>query len=120
VSLILFQQTALIAAFSLIQTLQLLFEGTMRDDQKRRMYKAAILVGLCLIMPLIASCSSISVFMADAMPHWAGGLPANAPPRPSDPRYEEYERALQAKVEDPAKAGEPKAENGGKPPRTTP
>lgn len=81
----------------------------MSADRKRRTSKAAALIGLCLIMPLIAGCGSISVFMADAMPHWAGGLPAGAPPRPTDPRYEEYERALQAKVEDPAKAAQAQA-----------
>jgi hypothetical protein len=92
----------------------------MAGDQKQRTYKVATLIGLCLITPLTAGCSSIGDFMADSLPHWAGGLPAGAPPRPSDPRYEEYERALQAKLEDPAKAGEPKAENSGMPPRTTP
>lgn len=79
----------------------------MGEDQKQRTYRAAAAIGLCLIMPLIAGCGSMSVFMADAMPHWAGGLPANAPPRPADPRYEEYERALAAKVEGPAKSTQP-------------
>lgn len=59
---------------------------------------------LAVVAPLVAGCSSISGFMADAMPHWAGGLPVNAPPRPTDPRYEEYERALLAKAEGPAKS----------------
>lgn len=36
--------------------------------------------------------------MADTMPAWMGGLPADVPPRPSDPRYAEYERAQQAKA----------------------
>jgi hypothetical protein len=37
--------------------------------------------------------------MADNMPKWMGGLPKDAPPRPSDPRYPEYERAQRAKAE---------------------
>jgi hypothetical protein len=89
----------------------------MSRDRKRRAYKAATLIGLCFITPLIAGCSSISVFMADAMPHWAGGLPANAPPRPSDPRYEEYERALQAKADGLVKSEGPQTENSEMPPR---
>lgn len=28
--------------------------------------------------------------MADYVPHWAGGLPADAPPRPGTPQYEAY------------------------------
>jgi hypothetical protein len=89
----------------------------MSRDHKRRAYKAATLIGLCLITSLIAGCSSISVFMADAMPHWAGGLPAGAPPRPSDPHYEEYERALQAKADGLVKSEEPQTENREMPPR---
>ncbi|WP_398468433.1 hypothetical protein [Tardiphaga sp.] len=28
--------------------------------------------------------------MADLIPSWAGGLPADAPPRPGTPEYEAY------------------------------
>lgn len=105
-----------IATFYIIQGLRFLLGEAMSRDHKQRAYKAATLIALCLIVPLTAGCSSISGVVADAFPHWAGGLPADAPPRPSDPRYEEYERALQAKAEGPAKAEEPKAENGGMPP----
>ena len=51
-------------------------------------------------------------FFADAIPHCAGGLPAEAPPRPTDPGYEEYGRALHAKAEGPAKSEEIKPESG--------
>jgi hypothetical protein len=76
----------------------------MTPECRRSGYRAGAFIALCILLPLTAGCSSISDFMADAMPQWAGGMPADAPPRPSDPRYEEYERALQAKVEGPAKA----------------
>jgi len=66
---------------------------------KRQTYRAGTLVALVVVAPLTAGCGSISVFMADAWPHWAGGLPAEAPPRPSDPRYEEFARALAARAE---------------------
>jgi len=46
-------------------------------------------VVLCLGL-LLGSCSSFSGYMADHWPHWAGGLPADAPPRPGAPGYEEF------------------------------
>jgi hypothetical protein len=42
--------------------------------------------------------SSLSATMADSIPHWAGGLPLNVPPRPSDPKYAEYLAKLQGKA----------------------
>ena len=42
--------------------------------------------------------------MADSIPHWAGGLPADAPPRPADPKYAEYLEKLKDKAAaEPAK-----------------
>jgi hypothetical protein len=35
----------------------------------------------------LAGCGS---FVADHWPHWAGGLPADAPPRPGTPGYAEF------------------------------
>jgi hypothetical protein len=45
---------------------------------------AATLLGFGLNL---ASCGS---FVADHWPHWAGGMPADAPPRPGAPGYEEF------------------------------
>jgi hypothetical protein len=42
--------------------------------------------------------SSLSATMADNIPHWAGGLPPDAPPRPSDPKYADYLAKLQGKA----------------------
>jgi len=36
---------------------------------------------------LLGSCS---------LPHWAGGLPENAPPRPGTPEYLEFQQKLEA------------------------
>jgi hypothetical protein len=42
----------------------------------------------------LAGCGSINERVAagvsDAIPAWAGGLPADAPPRPGTARYDEY------------------------------
>jgi hypothetical protein len=50
----------------------------------KRLITAAILLGFGL---QLASCGS---FVADHWPHWAGGLPADAPPRPGTPGYAEF------------------------------
>lgn len=49
--------------------------------------------------------STLSATVADSIPHWAGGLPPDVPPRQSDPEYAGYLANLQAKaVIDPIKA----------------
>lgn len=44
----------------------------------------------------LAGCGTINERMtasvSDAMPVWAGGLPADAPPRPGTAKYDEYMR----------------------------
>ena len=50
---------------------------------------AAIMAVLGLGL-LLASCSSFSATVADHWPRWAGGLPADVPPRPGAPGYEEF------------------------------
>lgn len=50
---------------------------------------------LCVLATVcsLSGCSSInshlSAGMGDAIPHWAGGLPADAPPRPGTAKYDE-------------------------------
>lgn len=51
----------------------------------------------CLLVAIMLSqgltgCSWLSATIADHLPTWAGGLPANAPPRPDDPRYAELKQ----------------------------
>ena len=50
----------------------------------RRLITAATLLGLGLNL---ASCGG---FVADHWPHWAGGLPADVPPRPGTPGYADF------------------------------
>jgi hypothetical protein len=42
--------------------------------------------------------SSLSATVADSIPHWAGGLPPDVPPRPSDPKYADYLAKLKGKA----------------------
>jgi hypothetical protein len=50
----------------------------------KRLFKTAILLGLGLNL---ASCGG---FVADHWPHWAGGMPADVPPRPGAPGYADF------------------------------
>ncbi len=50
----------------------------------KRLITAITLLGFGLNL---ASCGG---FVADHWPHWAGGLPADAPPRPGAPGYAEF------------------------------
>ena len=59
---------------------------------------------ICLLAAALAGCGAIrgmtvstGEFAADHLPAWAGGLPADAPPRPDDPRYEKYIQEESAK-----------------------
>ncbi len=53
----------------------------------RAAVSAAAVVSLSLTL---AGCSNLATFLADNIPQWAGGLPKDAPPRASDPRYADY------------------------------
>ena len=49
----------------------------------------------------LAACGSINGMLAgpvaDTLPVWAGGLSRDAPPRPGDPRYLQYQQELEEK-----------------------
>ncbi len=51
-----------------------------------------VLLVLCVALPS-AACSGGLV--ADHLPVWAGGEPADVPPRPGTPEYEAYRQKLQ-------------------------
>ena len=59
----------------------------------KRFITAATLLGFGLNL---ASCGG---FVADHWPHWAGGMPADVPPRPGAPGYEEFVAHGQSKPE---------------------
>ncbi len=56
----------------------------------------AALILCALLVGSLAGCSSIneklSTGVGDYVPLWAGGLPADAPPRPGTAKYDEYMR----------------------------
>ena len=52
-----------------------------------RIWALAAVIGLGLT---VASCAPFGGYVADHWPHWAGGLPEGAPPRPGQPGYEEF------------------------------
>jgi len=54
----------------------------------------------------LAGCASINAKLADGMgdyvPQWAGGLPADAPPRPGTAKYDEYMKERERRRQQPA------------------
>lgn len=62
---------------------------------------ASVLAGLGL-----SGCGTINANLAagmsDAIPAWAGGLPADAPPRPGTAKYDEYMKERERKRLTPA------------------
>ena len=56
--------------------------------------RVIVLSALAVMACCLSGCGSISSFLAggmgDLIPAWAGGLPADAPPRPGTPEYDAY------------------------------
>jgi hypothetical protein len=79
-----------------------------------RFRQLAHLVTSLLLAGSLAGCASIneraSAAMGDYIPQWAGGLPADAPPRPGTAKYDEWmkererQRLLPADQRDNAQA----------------
>ncbi|MBH5368852.1 hypothetical protein [Bradyrhizobium glycinis] len=61
----------------------------------------SIAAALALLAPNLAGCGTIneklSGGMGDYVPQWAGGLPADAPPRPGSPQYDAYMKERERK-----------------------
>ena len=68
--------------------------------------RLAVSIGLVMMACSLGGCGSISSFvaggMADLIPAWAGGLPANAPPRPGTPEYDAMMKQREEKLVLPA------------------
>ena len=61
----------------------------------------ATLLATALLAHAVAGCGTINekltAGMGDYIPQWAGGLPADAPPRPGTARYDEYMKERERK-----------------------
>jgi hypothetical protein len=68
----------------------------------------AILLAITTLACSLAGCGTINEKLAagvgDTLPQWAGGLPADAPPRPGTAKYDEYMRERERKRLEPAPA----------------
>jgi hypothetical protein len=84
--------------------------------------RIVLVIGVVTGGALLASCSSMSAYVADGLPEWAGGLPKGTPPRPGTPGYEAYVRELSGQqptsAVPPAAAPSPPAAAPSPPPRT--
>ena len=74
-----------------------------RTPQKMSMClrSLSILTLLALLACQLAGCGTVneklSAGMGDYVPQWAGGLPADAPPRPGTPQYDAYMKERERK-----------------------
>jgi hypothetical protein len=48
------------------------------------------LLAASAVLTLAVMLSACGGYVADHVPHWAGGLPADAPPRPGAPGYDDF------------------------------
>ena len=76
----------------------------------------AVLAVATLAGCALSGCGTIneklSAGMSDAIPVWAGGLPADAPPRPGTAKYEEFMRERERRRLMPAAEREPEVKPG--------
>jgi hypothetical protein len=76
-------------------------------------FRIRTLLAVALVACGLSGCGSIneklSAGVTDAIPQWAGGLPADAPPRPGTAKYDEFMRERERKRLEPAA---PKDETG--------
>jgi hypothetical protein len=68
----------------------------------------ALLLAIALTACGLGGCGTINAKLADGLgdyiPQWAGGLPADAPPRPGTAKYDELMRERERKRLEPAAA----------------
>src|SRR5215813_13114713 len=67
-----------------------------RSPMTARLRQLAILLASALLAAALSGCSTVNEKMSGAMgdyiPQWAGGLPADAPPRPGTAKYDDFMR----------------------------
>jgi hypothetical protein len=69
-------------------------------------HRLAVLLAIALPACGLGGCGTINEKLADGLgdyvPHWAGGLPADAPPRRGTPQYDAYMKERERKRLEPA------------------
>jgi hypothetical protein len=81
--------------------------------------KLATLLASALLASMLSGCASLnekaSAAMGGYIPQWAGGLPADAPPRPGTPEYDAYmkERERQRLIPADQRPQQPQANQSG-------
>jgi hypothetical protein len=67
----------------------------------RNCFRLSTLIALALVACGLSGCGTINANLAagisDTLPHWAGGMPADVPPRPGTAKYDEYMRERERK-----------------------
>jgi hypothetical protein len=73
-----------------------------------RIRHLAVLLAVALPACGLSACGTINeklaTGMSDTIPAWAGGLPADAPPRPGTAKYDEFMKERERKRLEPAPA----------------
>jgi hypothetical protein len=66
------------------------------------MGRMVLIVAVAILLGgMLAGCGSISELISDSWPNWAGGLPPDTPPRPDDPRYDDYLKRIKGQAVQP-------------------
>jgi hypothetical protein len=73
-----------------------------------RCRQLAIVLAVALTSGGLGGCGTVNGYLAagasDYIPHWLGGMPADAPPRPGTAKYDEYMKEREQKRLEPAPA----------------
>jgi hypothetical protein len=84
-----------------------------------RIRQVAVVIAVALMACGVGGCGTINGYLAsglsDVIPQWAGGLPADAPPRPGTAKYDEFMRERERKRLEPAVAKDEAVQSASSP-----